>query len=85
MTFEQHYEEIPFVLLDRAGFPTNSAWLNDEQRSLLEHIFNERYKLLESKLNSSYKYIHDLEDEQRYLEDRVADLQHELKDLAGEK
>ena len=85
MNFEQHYEEIPFNLLTRAGFPTNSVWLNDEQRSLLEYIFNERYKLLEIKLNSSYKYIHDLEDEQRYLEDRVADLQHELKNLAGEK
>ena len=85
MTFEQHYEEIPFNLLTRAGFPTNSVWLNDEQRSLLEYIFNERYKLLEIKLDGSYKYIHDLEDEQRYLEDRVADLQHELKDLAGEK
>jgi hypothetical protein len=85
MTFEQHYEEIPFVLLERAGFPTNSAWLNDDQRSLLEHIFYERFKLLTNKLDRSYDYIHELEDEQQTLEDKVADLEYELRDLAGEK
>ncbi len=46
---EQHYEEIPFILLERVGFPTNSAWLNDDQRRLLEHIFYERYAELDAK------------------------------------
>ena len=34
-SLEEHYDEIPFSLLERAGFPTNSAWLNDDQRRLL--------------------------------------------------
>ena len=29
--------------------------------------------------------LEELEDEQRFLEDKVADLRHELKNLAGEK
>tara|TARA_R100001594_G_scaffold140419_1_gene185520 strand:- start:6 stop:266 length:261 start_codon:yes stop_codon:yes gene_type:complete len=82
---EEHYEEIPFVLLERAGFPTNSAWLSDDQRRLLEYVFNERYKLLEVKISQAKEYIEELEDEQRFLEDKVADLRHELKNLAGEK
>tara|TARA_A100000172_G_scaffold29988_1_gene17883 strand:+ start:1749 stop:2009 length:261 start_codon:yes stop_codon:yes gene_type:complete len=82
---EEHYEEIPFILLERAGFPTNSAWLSDDQRHLLEYIFNERYKLLEVKISQAKEYIEELEDEQRFLEDKVADLRHELKNLAGEK
>ena len=82
---EEHYEEIPFVLLERAGFTTNSAWLNDDQRRLFEHVFYERYKLLEVKLKQAKEYIEELEDEQRFLEDKVADLRYELKNLAGEK
>ena len=82
---EEHYEEIPFTLLERAGFPINSAWLSDDQRRLLEYIFNERYKLLEVKISQAKEYIEELEDEQRFLEDKVADLRHELKNLAGEK
>ena len=83
--FEQHYEEIPFLLLERAGFPTNSAWLNDDQRRLLEHIFYERYAELDAKSRQAKEYIEELEDEQRYLQDKCADLRYELKNLAGEK
>jgi len=82
---EQHYEEIPFLLLERAGFPTNSAWLNDDQRRLLEHIFYERYAELDAKSRQAKEYIEELEDEQRHLEDKCADLRHELKNLTGEK
>ena len=85
MNLEKHYEEIPFSLLERAGFPTNSAWLNDDQRRLLEYIFDERYRLLDVKVAQAKEYIEELEDEQRFLEDKVADLRHELKDLTGEK
>ena len=85
MSFEEHYSEIPFTLLERAGFPTNSAWLNDDQRRLLEHIFDERYATLDAKAKLAKEYIEELEDEQRHLEDKCADLRHELKNLAGEK
>ena len=84
-SLEKHYDEIPFSLLERAGFPTNSAWLNDDQRRLLEHIFYERYAELDAKSRQAKEYIEELEDEQRFLEDKVADLRHELKNLAGEK
>jgi len=82
---EEHYEEIPFTLLERAGFPINSAWLSDDQRRLLEHIFYERYAELDAKSLQAKEYIEELEDEQRYLQDKCADLRYELKNLAGEK
>ena len=50
------------ILLD-AGFPTNSTWLSDGQRRLLEYIFDEYYKEIHHKLKQCCDYIEELEDE----------------------
>ena len=50
MNYEQEYDKIPLAILLNAGFPTNVAWLNDDQRRLLEYIFDEYHKELHAKL-----------------------------------
>lgn len=44
MSYELEYDKIPLTILLDAGFPTNSTWLSDGQRRLLEYIFDEYYK-----------------------------------------
>ena len=44
MNYEQEYGNIPLTVLLDAGFPTNSAWLKDGQRRLMEYVFDEYYK-----------------------------------------
>tara|TARA_R110002020_G_scaffold118487_1_gene270740 strand:+ start:406 stop:594 length:189 start_codon:yes stop_codon:yes gene_type:complete len=52
MNYEQEYNKIPLAILLNAGFPTNAVWLNDDQRRLLEYIFDEYYKELHAELES---------------------------------
>jgi hypothetical protein len=52
MNYEQEYNKIPLAILLNAGFPTSAVWLNDDQRRLLEYIFDEYYKELHAELES---------------------------------
>jgi len=63
MNYEKEYGEIPLTILLGVGFPTNSAWLNDDQRRLLEWIFDEYYKELHHELKQCRDYIEELEEE----------------------
>jgi hypothetical protein len=85
MNIEEHYNKIPFLLLERVGFPTNSTWLTDDQQRLLEFIYDEYYKEMYTELQKCREYIEELEDSNTELEDQVIDLQHKLSDLTGEK
>ena len=74
MNIEKHYHKIPFLLLERVGFPINSAWLTDDQRRLFEFVYDEYYKEICTELFKCAEYIEELEDTNTELEDRVADL-----------
>ena len=63
MNYEQEYNKIPLTILLDAGFPTNSAWLTDAQRRLLEYIFDEYYKEVHVELKRCNEYIEELENE----------------------
>ncbi len=63
MSYELEYDKIPLTILLDAGFPTNSTWLSDGQRRLLEYIFDEYYKEIHHKLKQCCDYIEELEDE----------------------
>ena len=63
MNYEQEYNKIPLTILLEAGFPTNSAWLTDAQRRLLEYIFDEYYKEVHVELKRCNEYIEELENE----------------------
>tara|TARA_R100001594_G_scaffold133481_2_gene174217 strand:+ start:145 stop:357 length:213 start_codon:yes stop_codon:yes gene_type:complete len=63
MNYEQEYGNIPLTVLLDAGFPTNSAWLKDGQRRLMEYVFDEYYKEIHIKLQQAKEYIEELEDE----------------------
>ena len=63
MNYEKEYGEIPLTILLDVGFPTNSAWLSDSQRRLLEWIFDEYYKELHQELKQCRDDIEELEGE----------------------
>tara|TARA_Y100001973_G_scaffold55657_2_gene82209 strand:- start:120 stop:389 length:270 start_codon:yes stop_codon:yes gene_type:complete len=85
MNYHNEYNKIPLPVLLNADFPSNTAWLSDGQRRLMEYVFDEYYKEIHEELKKCQECIEELEDEQRYLQDQSADLQHELNNLAGEK
>jgi len=63
MNYEKEYNEIPLTILLDAGFPTNSAWLKDGQRRLMEYVFDEYYKQVHMELRQCQLYIEELEGE----------------------
>ena len=69
------YEMIPFQVLERVGFPTNYIQLSLDQKFFVDCVFNNSRDIFSENLRMQDKIYH--------LEDKVADLQHELKDLAG--
>jgi hypothetical protein len=71
------YEEIPLQILEQLGFPLNYHQLSLEQKDLIDHIFNGTAEIKAKLYNCREKVF--------LLEDRVADLEYELRDLAGEK
>ena len=77
MNNSQLYEEIPFLLLERLGFPINYIELNLDQKEFIDTLFYQNSMITKTNI--------DLQDRIYELEDKVADLEHELKDLAGEK
>ena len=71
------YGNIPMQVLEQLDFPLNYLQLSLEQKDLIDHMFNGTAEIYAKNLK--------MQDEIYRLEDKVADLQHELKDLAGEK
>lgn len=71
------YEMVPFQVLERVGFPISYMQLSLDQKFFVDCVFNNSRDIFSENLRMQDKIYH--------LEDRVADLQHELKDLAGEK
>ena len=63
MNYETEYDKMPLTILLDAGFPTNSTWLNDGQRRLLEWIFDEYYKEIHEELKQCRDYIEEIEEE----------------------
>ena len=63
MNYETEYDKIPLVVLRDAGFPTNTVWLTDGQRRLLEYVFDEYYKEIHIELKRCNEYIEELENE----------------------
>ncbi len=63
MNYEKEYDKIPLMILLDAGFPTNSAWLTDAQRRLLEYVFDEYYKEVHVELERCNEYIEELGNE----------------------
>lgn len=60
------YKEIPFMMLERVGFPNNYIQLSLEQRQFIDLIFDETAKVYASNLK--------MQDQICVLEDKVADL-----------
>jgi hypothetical protein len=69
-------EQIPFQVLERVGFPTNYIQLSLDQKFFVDCVFNNSRDIFSENLRMQDKIYH--------LEDKVADLQHELNNLAGE-
>ena len=70
------YGNIPMQILERLGFPLNYLQLSLDQKDLIDHIFDGAAEIYAINLK--------MEDEINRLEDKVADLQYELNNLAGE-
>ena len=70
------YGNIPMQVLEQLGFPLNYLQLSLEQKDLIDNIFDETAEIYAKNLK--------MQDEIYHLEDKVADLQHELNNLAGE-
>ena len=77
MSNAEVYEQIRYQSLERNGFPTNYIELSVDQKTLIDEAFH----VAANSLSVSAK----MQDVIYELEDKVADLQHELKSLAGEK
>ena len=71
------YEQIRYQSLERNGFPTNYIELTVDQKAFIDEAFH----AAANSLSVSAK----MQDVIYELEDKVADLQHELNSLAGEK
>ena len=71
------YGNIPMQVLEQLGFPLNYLQLSLEQKDFIDHIFDGTAEVYAKNLKMQDKIYH--------LEDKVADLQHELNNLAGEK
>ena len=71
------YEMIPFQVLERVGFPTTYINLTLDQKAFIDDVFANNSEIALANLH--------LIDKVTELEDKVADLQHELNNLAGEK
>ena len=70
------YEKIRHQSLERNGFPTNYIELSVDQKTFIDEVFY----LAANSLSVSAK----MQDVIYELEDKVADLQIELNNLAGE-
>lgn len=71
------YGMIPYQLLGRIGFPTTYTQLSLDQKFFIDNVFGNNDKVAAENLN--------LVDKVYQLEDKVADLEHELKNLTGKK
>jgi hypothetical protein len=65
MNYKTEYSKIPMTLLLNIGFPTSPAWLNDDQRRLLEWVYDEYHKELHEELKQCRDYIEELEEEMK--------------------
>ena len=70
------YEKIHYQSLERNGFPTNYIELSVDQKTFIDEVFH----VAANSLSVSAK----MQDVIYELEDKVADLQHELNNLTGE-
>jgi hypothetical protein len=63
INYDKEYDKIPLAILFNAGFPTNSVWLDDGQRRLLEWVFDEYHEQLYLELTQCQEYIEELEED----------------------
>jgi hypothetical protein len=77
MNNAQIYDMIPYQLLERVGFPSTYINLTLDQKAFIDDVFANNSEIALANLH--------LMDRVTELEDKVADLEYELKDLAGEK
>ena len=71
------YDDIPYQILERLGLPFNYIELSLDQKDFVNYFMDDATNIFLKNL--------ELQDKVYELEDEVADLKYELKNLAGEK
>ena len=68
------FDQIPSLMLERCGFPTNYNLLNDDQKDLLEFIYEMVPKAQETRID-------DIQEDLDYLTDDIQALKENLDNL----
>ena len=72
MTNEGHYDAIPYVTKEMAGFPTRYIYLSSDQKELIDSLLESSYKSKkELDLQEDLSYIRDITTEVSELSDAI--------------